>query len=248
MTEDTGAITGRVLTEDLGEVENARVALVADGELAAEATSQDDGSYSLNNVEPGEYRLQITAPCCREHVQGVEATAGEESRVDVQLVRFTAADLQEPYMEKRDWTGFISCSLRAGVGLALCSVVDPNEDFLHEWEIEEGAETVVGAMQWGSPGAGLGSEMVLTYEVAGAHNENPNYARTDGPSPQEFRVDAGERGDENDYENIEGTLEQQFRIFAGGTVNVVYQLEFTVYWHIYYFEAAPEGASAVPDG
>lgn len=247
VTEETGAIVGRVLTEDLDEVKGARIALVLDGELVAESQSTDNGQYTLGNLEPGQYRLQFNAPCCREHVQGVEVTAGEETRLDVQLVRFTQADLQTPYREERDWTGFISCSLRAGVGLALCSLVDPNEDFLHEWEIKEGAETVVGAMQWGSPGAGLGSEMVLTYEVAGAHNENPNYARTDGPSPQEFRVDAGNRGDNNDYQNIEGTQGQQFRIFAGGTLNVVYQLEFTVYWHIYYYEAAPEGATAVPD-
>lgn len=255
--EGLGSLTGTVVTTSLEPVENARVNLVADGELATEGSTDEEGQYSVNNIEPGEYRVQITAPCCREHAQGISIEEDETAEVNVQLEPFSSDDLQQPYVEQFEWTGFLACNLRAGAGANVCSLAgDPSgdDDFIHYWEIREGVQSVVTGMVWDSPGASLGDELVLIFEVSGRSNSDPTYDRGDGPSPLEIRADAGdviaeydEEIHEYDFENVEDSLELQYRVFAGGTLNVVYQQQFTVYWDVYYWEAAPEDASAVPD-
>lgn len=259
-----GTIEGTIVTVDLNPVEGARVHVVSDAELVAETTTSPDGTYTINNVEPGEYRLQVTAPCCREFAQGILVQEDEVLDVSVQLEVFTKDDLQEGYVEQFEWTGFIACSVRArsGVpqqpysGVSVCSIYDPtgDDDFLHTWEIREGVKTVVGGMTWRNPSVGLGDELSLIFEVAGRPNSPPNYAYADGTSPLEIRADAGavieeydEEIHEYDFENVDGSLELMYRVFAGGQVTVVYQQQFTVFWDVYYWEQAPEGASALPD-
>lgn len=255
--EGLGTLSGTIVTTSLDPVENARVNLVAETDLVAEGATDEDGRYTINNIEPGEYRVQVTAPCCREHAQGVSITEDERVEVNVQLEPFSSDDLQQPYVEQFDWTGFLACNVRASAGANVCSLAgDPSgdDDFIHYWDIREGVQSVVTGMVWDSPGASLGDELVLIFEVSGRSNSNPTYDRGDGTSPLEIRADAGdvianynEDIHQYDFENVEGSLELQYRVFAGGTVNIVYQQQFTVYWDVYYWEAAPEGATAVPD-
>lgn len=261
--EGLGSLTGTIVTISLDPVENARVNLVTDGELVAETQSDEEGHYTINNIEPGEYRLQVTAPCCREHAQGVSIEEDDSTDVSIQLELFSSDDLQQPYVEQFDWTGFLACNVRAAAGANVCALAgDPSgdDDFLHVWEIREGVESVVTGMVWDSPGASLGDELVLIFEVDGRPNSDPTYDRGDGLSPLEIRADAGdviadypEEDDDGhnihqyDFENVEDSLDVMYRVFAGGTVNIVYQQQFTVYWDVYYWEAAPEDASAVPD-
>lgn len=266
--EGLGSIRGTIVTINLEPIEEARVQLVKDSELVAEATTDAQGEYKINNIEPGDYRFQVTAPCCREYAQGVEVKEDELGSVSAQLDPFTEDDLQLGRVEKLEWTGFLACTLRwptGGVvpysGVNACGaaeIVAPgatDDDFLHVWEIQEGLKSVVGGMSWRAPGAALGDELALYMEVNGRPNQQPRYTYVEGQSPLEWRVDAGwvvenvENEDLHryDFNNIEGTEELMFRIFAGGDVNVVYQQQFTAYWDLYYWEAAPEGATSLPD-
>lgn len=274
--EGFGTVRGTVVTVNLEPVEDARVQIVKETDMIAEGTTGSDGSYRITDVEPGDYRLQITAPCCREHAQGISVVADETSDVSVQLEVFSSDDLQIAHSEKFDWTGFLACTVRfinpdgphhdhnvlgvpGGVsGVNVCSLAgDPSgdDDFLHPFEVREGVKSIVGGMVWDSPGASMGENLALLMEVNGNWNQPPRYVDADDSSPIEFRVDAGfveeEYDDEEiyqyDFDNIEGTQDLAYRIFAGGDVEVVYQQQFTVYWDVYYWEEAPEGATALPD-
>lgn len=261
-----GTITGKVLTVNLDAVANGRVQLVENGEGVAETTTDDEGRYTITNIEPGDYRIQASGTCCKEEVRAVSVVADEDVNLDLQLEVYSSDDLQEPREERYEWTGFLACNVRAALGANVCGIVElvadnaTDDDFLREWTIGPGLETVVGGMTWDSPGASLGDELVLLMEVAGRSNSAPQYTRQDGPSPVEFRVDSGhvednydEEDDEGhnlhqyDFKNVEEELELQYRVFAGGDVNVVYQQQFTIHWKLYYWEAAPEDASALPD-
>lgn len=263
--QETSTVAGTVLTVHFLPVEGARVMLVKGNDVLAQTTTDNQGKYRIENVEPGDYRLQVTSVCCRESVQAVTVTSGDAS-VDILLEPYTEDDLQVPRVESYEWTGFLACSVAAGIaGLNACTVVDmvgeeighenaTDDDFLIGWEIQRGLKSVVGAMDWQAPGAAVGDELFLLMEAYGRWNQHPRYVQAEGYSPIEFRVDAGyvkanmdPEFHEYDFDNVENSLGLAYRIFAGGLANVVYQQQFTVYWDLYYWEPAPPGASALPD-
>lgn len=251
--EGTGNIAGRVLTEDLDEVANANVALVADGELVAEARSQEDGGYEVRNVEPGQYRLQVTAPCCREFVQGVEVVEGETTRLDVQLARFTADDLRQPYVQEFEWNGFMACGYVAYVLAGdACDTFDDQSDRTHPFEIEPGIETLTAGLTWGSPGV-AGDRLQYGFardpcEGATCTTPTDYYGFNSGESPVLLRTDAGSENGGQSMAGIEEPIEVQMRVFPEFyNVNVFYQQEFTVFYQLHYHAPAPEDYNPLPD-
>lgn len=234
---DGATIKGRVMTVDLDPVLGARVALVSGADLIAESRSGEQGDYTLSGLDPGEYRIQVTAPCCREFVQGVNVQEDEELEVSFQLERFTQADLQTPFTITYDWTGFYTCGAGTPViTWSTCATVgDPNHDWSHGWDVGENLKSTVIAMDWSPVGGASGDKLMIIYECrdgcSGQHTsasgEPPLEARADGFPDDEWR--AG------------------YRVFPPFEFTVTYQQEFTVYWEEFYHRAAPEGYSALPD-
>lgn len=278
-----GTVRGTVITVNLEPVEGATVRLAEDSELLADSTTDADGDFMITDVEPGDYRLQVTSACCREAVRPVTVVADDIVSENIQLDIFSDDDLELPRVEPYEWTGFLACTLSfmnpdgphqgenvGGVplgvtGVNVCGLVEilaedaTGDDFLHTFEVKEGLRTIVGGMSWRAPGAALGDELSISMEVDGRPNLAPRFASAAGESPVEFRADAGyveetydeevEGHDIHQYEfnNIESPLELMYRIFASGDANFVYQQQVTVYWDLYYWEEAPEDATALPD-
>jgi hypothetical protein len=248
---ETGIVSGRILTIDLDEVVGARVQLVKDQELVKETETDATGAYEIRGVEPGQYRLQVSAPCCRENVRAIQVQAGETIQADLQLERFTQADLQQAYMEPFEWNGFLAC----GAGSPLLTTApcgaggaDPNDDFLHEWELHEGVVDVVVGMRWDSAGGVLGERLFIAAENRGcsATECDQSYAREEGASPVIFRLD--NPTGEFRFSNIEDEpREMQFRVFPAFEPDVYYQQPFTVHYHVFYHERAPEDYNPIPD-
>ncbi len=235
-------VHGTILTVDLDPVEGATVSLVKDSSLLADARTDAQGEYRIEGVEAGEYRVQITAACCREHVQGVSVAEGESLRVSVQLERFTERDLQTPHMKQFEWEGVLSCSFGVLGGVSYnCGGFSPNEDRAHDFEVSEGLKTIVVAMAWDSANTNVNDGMIVDLMRGNSRLEEGI-----GESPIEYRVDADGEGS-HDFEDIEGTWDLEWLVWAGGTANVIYEQTFTVYWREYYWEHAPEGATALPD-
>lgn len=251
--DGTGSVEGRVFTEDLNEVADARISLVADGELLEETRSAEDGRYEILNVEPGEYRIQITAPCCREHVQGIEVVEGETVKVEVQLTLFSSDDLQEPYVEPYEWSGFMACGyvLLVLAGDA-CSDVDDQSDRTLPFQIEPGLETVTAGLMWGSPGV-AGDRLQYGFardpcEGTTCTTPTDYYAYASGESPVLLRADAGDENGGQSFADIEETKDVQMRVFPEFyNVNVFYQQEFTIHYQLHYHQRAPEEYNPLPD-
>lgn len=253
--EGTGSLTGRVFTIDLDIVTGARASLVDDGELIAEARSDEEGRFQIDNVEPGTYRLQVTATCCREAARGVEIVEGETTNVDLQLERFSAADLATPYVEEFEWTGFLACGyvvlIRAGDA---CQDLDDQAERTHPFELEPGIKTVTASLIWDSPGI-TGEELQYgmarlpcTQGTAGAcSTPGDYYGYTVGTSPLELRIDEGDSTPS--FEGLEETTDVQLRVFPpfSSDLDVYYNVEFTVYYQLHYNQPAPENFIATPD-
>lgn len=249
-SDDTGSITGRVLTEDLTDVEGARIALVDEGELVAEATSRENGQYTLNDIEPGDYRLQFNAPCCREHVQGVNVQAGEVTNVDVQLVRFTAADLKEPWIDRDgEWTGFISCAAGIAVNAVNPCVLDPSNDNVHTFTVSPGIQELVAVMDWDPVGGASGESFRLRFEEAGCGGVGScTYGAAEGTPPIFMYADEEySQGGPKAWSNVEEDYDVYWRVFPSWDPGVAYQQEFTVLWHVFYHQDAPDDYDPRPD-
>lgn len=230
-------VQGQVMTVDLDAVLGARVAVVADGELVSEARTDDQGDYTITGLEAGEYRVQVTAPCCRESLQGIALQEDETLDLSFQLELFTEEDLQVPYSVPYDWTGFYSCGAGTpAITWSTCATIeDPNHDWSHGWDVDAGLESTVIAMDWNPVGGASGDQLMLIYECW--DECDGEHASASGEPPLEFRAD-GFPDDE---------WGAGYRVFPPFDVTVIYQQEFTVYWEEFYFREAPEGYSVLPD-
>lgn len=250
--QDTGVVRGRVLTVELKEVVNARVSIVADSDVVEEARSSENGNYEIRGVEPGSYRLRVATACCKEDVQAIQVEAGNTLEVDVQLEPYTDDDLKVPFVDELEWDGFISCGVGSPVlVISVCSLEeldDPNDDFLHRFDLNEGLKSVTVGMVWEASGGVLGQEMQIFMERDGCGlgcESGETYGGESGTSPLEFRVDSP--GGDLSFEEIDVNRTVQYRVFPSFDANVFYQQPFTVYYHMHYHKAAPEGYDPIPD-
>ncbi len=237
-SDDGASVEGRVMTINLEAIAGARVALFVDGEVVAEDETNDQGAYAITGLDAGEYRAEVSADCCREHVQSVMVREFATLEVSFQLEPFNEGDLQEPYSLKHDWTGLFTCG--AGTPIATwstCSTVgDPNHDWDHGWDVAQGLASSVVAMDWQPVGAASGDQLMIIYHCReGCSGE---HVRATGTPPLELRVDGGFPDD---------AWVGGFEVYPPLDFTVVYQQEFTVYWEEFYHQKAPDGHSALPD-
>lgn len=248
-TEVTGSVTGQVATNELELLQGVELGLT-DRTGNREATTTDKkGQFTFNGIEAGTYRLELTAVCCRVASKEVKVVAGEVTEANLQVQRLTADDLKTPFVREDEWNGFISCGVgAAATALAACALADdPNEDFLHGFEVVRGLTEFVAGMQWRPVGGVSSDQMNLLVERTGCSGCNERYADVEGPSPLIARVTDATISDEDaKFALIEDTATMRFRIFTGG-VGVVYQQPFTVYWYEFYYHTMPEGFQVVPD-
>lgn len=249
-SENLGVLEGQVIDVDLNQLEGAQVSLVQDESLVEETRSGEDGRYRIEQIEPGDYRVQFTAPCCREFVQQVAIAAGEAVEVSARLEPYTQAELGEPYIDTSgEWTGFLACGFGAGETVNPCAV-DPSSDNVHGWVVEEGVEGVAITVDWDPAGGVLGTGLEVLIENDGCYRVecSHRYEVLDGPPPLQTVINSADIDEEDwRWDQVEGKRDLQFRVFPSSEPNVVYQQEFTVYWDVFYFQEAPADHDPSPD-
>lgn len=255
-TDETGAIQGTLVTTNLEPAAKALVGLVQGGTVVQETQADDAGRFVLNGIEPGTYRVQVSAVCCKPAVRDVTVTAGEVTPMNLQLDLLSSDDLATPYSEWQQWNGMISCAV---AGVALCGIQgdfvpelqDPNDRFMTEFELNRGVKSFLVGIQWDATGGTAGKTMNLLVENddCGATACSYRYADLTGESPLVVRIDNDDITDEEwKWDTIEDNRTLQFRVFPGELTDVMYQQAFTVYYEPYYWAEAPEDASVLPDG
>lgn len=268
-TDDTGAIEGKVFDDDLEKVVGASVALVQGPDLAATAETDDTGRYVLNGIAPGNYRLQVSAICCKNVLRNVDVTAGSVQTIDLSLEKLSNDDLKLPYESSDEWAGFYSCGVSVrgpdhgiegaprGLFAAACSLADetpledPNQDFLKEFNVSRGLKTLYVAMDWQPVGGVSGEKFLIEIgnEDCVFNSCSYEYAVPAGPPPLIVRIDNDDiTEDEWKWDAIEDQRTLQYRVFpTTDDAGVVYQQPFTVYTHQFYWEEAPESFNPLPD-
>ncbi len=243
VTDNTGSVKGQIITVDLIPVVGETVGLLAAGNAtpAALTTTDTQGRFTFNGVEPGRYRVHVTALCCVSATKDLDVVAGTVSEAYFQLELLVNV---VPYVESNEWKGFISCSLATPVILVALCFVDPNDTFSSSFEVAEGLQSYVVGMTW--QGQSLtGKQLALLVEGQGY-----TYARMCGEPPIFANVndDTIENKDAKFAAITEEGRTIGYRVFACDTAGLIYQQPFAVYWDEYYNQRAPEGANPIPDG
>lgn len=92
----TGAITGRVTTEDIVPIVGAQVGrLQANGKVLEETTTDAQGRFAFHLVPPGTYKVQAVAPGYAADTKDVTVTSGTTT-ADV-LFRLVQVSSNAPY-------------------------------------------------------------------------------------------------------------------------------------------------------
>jgi hypothetical protein len=260
VTETHGSIKGHIVTVALDDVQGGSVGLVdAAGDMVATTQTDKTGRFVINEVEPGTYRLQVSAACCRLAATSVDVKANQVAEVNLQLEVLTSDDLQLPSHVENEWHGFISCGVSTpAVRAAVCSIPgalddslgDPNEDFLLEFQVKRGLKSLVVGMVWDSVGGVSAPEFSLSVDDPQCHIDDCSYqyASKDEGSPIVIRVDNSDIGpDEWKWDAITDERTIRMRVFAGGMASLVYQQPFSIYYHEFYWAEAPQDFNPIPD-
>lgn len=236
-TEDTGSLTGSVFDENLNPLDDATVMLVATDAAEGDArvfngSTDGQGSYSVKQVPPGPYRAQVSSFCCHEAVEQVEIVAAEAIPMDFMLALKSQAERQDPWVDgAHDWTGLFECVVGT---INVCQ----ENDRRHGEVVEPGAKTITVALDW-EPNAVLGAQE-LNLRVVNGGNDRVMVEGTGGPGMQ--LVATGELLE--DLESETWTI--VFDVQAAGT-DVLWSQQFTIWWSVHYWDAAPSGYSTLPD-
>lgn len=106
-SEDTGAVSGLVTTDDFLPIQGALVAILgADADL--ETTTSDSGAFVLSNVPPGTHTLAVQKLGFESAAQSVQVAAGEEVEVEIQL---NSVAVEEPWIESLPHTGYMETGI-----------------------------------------------------------------------------------------------------------------------------------------
>lgn len=240
-TAETGGIEGIIVDDEQVPVDGANVTLSKEsGEAAGQATSAG-GEYSLSKIEPGSYRVNITAFGFKTASTKVVVFAGEISKVATILQRIIIAKAFPETVHKK---GFINCSISTpanGGGFYSYNFCrnQPNEQSQFSVPIDpkRNATEVILEAVWlpGASGLGQRLQMWLCSDKDDATNymnciqfvgPNPYAVRSEGASPlvmrrQDlpfktvplFEVDVGDGHFEGTSARPPATVQQNFDLY-----------------------------------
>lgn len=216
-TEETGAIDGLVLSDDLIPIKGAIVALASD--LSDTRTTTADGRFSFGNLEPGEDSVLVSKIGYKDAQQRVQITAGQVITVEFRLPAQAAEGV--PYrvtfgpVPGRFFCGF---SVEGGVS-GPCKIVaftDPDHPVETTWsDVSNGEENIfpfptaisgnkslpdsdrlsslLVEVTW-EPVSASASILQMTVEdlpESGRNLSEPMYARSEGGDPLRLLVEPG---------------------------------------------------------
>lgn len=252
LPEDQVQVRGDVRdAASLDPVNGAQVTLVQNGEGLASAQTDEEGSYELGGIEPGQYQLQVTSITHRSDARGVVVEEGESAEESFLLEAFPTAS---PHSERLDWTGFMTLGSHdtvTGIRMSCCTD-DPNAETSYDFPVTtENLRTIVVEAYWDNDNAGLHGYLWKNPNCDPGCNPDQEYAGggDNGFGNLSFRADH-ETGAWPGFDYDQEEEELSIYLFperGEEPATVMYQQQWTVYIEMFYVKPAPEGHIVRPD-
>lgn len=189
-SEDTGGIQGVVTNPAIEAIAEATVTI---DELRESTETAADGSFAFSDVTPGTYTLVFEADGFLSTEQEVNVPTGDVTSMDVIL---TEEPSQTPYMQQREFHGFVECSVATPViAAAVCAIPNSfggnttNDRFMFTFAIEPNAWQMVAEVEWDASNP-LGERNSMNVEPEGLSNDGKTeFGGAVGESPLIVRSD-----------------------------------------------------------
>jgi hypothetical protein len=282
-TETTGIIRGVVVDARIVPLPGAVVTIAT---IARNATSNEDGGFGFDGLEPGTYFLNVAKAGFKDVQQSVDVVAGKDDPPIVRVLLEVDQTYVSPYYEAYTLDGFIQCGMTTSVvayaacsqpngcnpGFGVCATNDTyTQDHFNQFiavanvptwiqhEVVWDATQSTGNMlnlamrtgtidQWndGGYGADIGGDIIGTSPLVGIINTTYIQQLADRDDPIEIGVNGTGLAPAVFTGGMEGTqvcfpdtpATNPICSFAtGAAVNQ----KFTMYTHIFYGYAPPEG-------
>ena len=264
-TATTGVLLGVVVDETIRPIGDATVTLTLPGGGLKNQTTDDEGRFAYDGLEPGTYFIAVTHLLHHGAQTSAEVVAGDSDPpiVRVQLTRLFD---QEPFSEVLQFEGFIQCGYVLVILSSLCvndytTLVVPGGVYPQARETldNRGYRTAVGPgwqsmvydLVWEPTAQATGDEMFLLVSFFN-RTASDAYANVGGTSPVLLRIDVGVVGEgsqgigDDEGEIIPPEGHPDLYAFAGVEGDLVaagFNQKFQVFQHNFYYGAPPEGWS-----
>jgi hypothetical protein len=265
VTSTTGAIRGVVVNEAIVPLEGALVQ-IANG---ANKTTDKDGAFVFNGLEPGDYFLSASLDTYNTIQQAVTVTAGDEEP-PITKIMLLADPVSRPYAQLLQWDGYLTCGLMWSsstlreapyplyiggyLGFNACGLYD--DRFISDFAVGSTipafvqAEAVWEGTQPLSNDLSLGYYRGGTTDWKGIYGESPLVLTANNT---ELNEEYDERGDDVDDGVAHNLTNLPMRVFPGmqdepASMVVTTNQAFTVYQTQFYGFVPREGWLFVVEG
>jgi hypothetical protein len=189
-TSTTGVLRGVVVDEAIKPLLGVAVG-VRSGTTNRSATTNADGLFGLDGLEPGEYFITATRENFTTTQAGPVAVVAGESEPDAVRITMTALASTQPYADKLVYEAFVACSVTSpSVSFAACGTFDilgeigqpnpTNNRFLVNYKAAQPPSWIQSEAIWDSTQP-LGGELGLSITALGPPQVTAN--STSGTSP-----------------------------------------------------------------
>jgi hypothetical protein len=253
-SEETGSVTGQVFDEDLNPVKGANVWVIdAQRNLVGEDVTRNDGRYTVNDIPPGKYRVQVSAICCKQEIRDIAILANEVlSDQNFMLVIVPDMLIMDPFVEGPiPDSGIIGCSHGITLLWVHCGATDPNHKDEFSFDIAPGLRTLTVGVDWKvQPSSYYGANpgmLNIRIELLAPGTGLMVLHDKDVEGPFELRLDESSMEGEITFEDLD-EIDTAVKIMVRAPdLTVVYQQKFDVYYSMHYWHEAPPGYSVIPD-
>lgn len=237
VTDTTGAIRGVVVNEAIVPIAAVLVTL----NTGVEATTDEQGAFVFNGLEPGTYFLSAAKAGYGSAQTSADVKAGDKSP-PVTKITLVAQASEAPFTSVQVWEGFVQCAfmVAGSAGAQACGELDGR--FIHYFSMDAGIPDYAQAeMVWQSTQA-LGNDLDLEFYDGGTWY----HKFTGGVSPLMLNA----TGEEIEDWWTANATELPMRVFPGSSApaSVTTNQQFTVYMTMFYNFVPRQGWSFLVDG
>ncbi|MBI2078155.1 MAG: carboxypeptidase regulatory-like domain-containing protein [Euryarchaeota archaeon] len=270
----SGAVAGTVTDEEAQPVVGADVGIAGDTHQQSGVTD-DLGKFTLSNVPPGKYQLFAQRLGFESAARVIDVREGEITDIRFVLVAIEIREgvhdiwMKQGYFEC-SWTGVGGTGpcFFPYVGQSSTVPVDPwtNNKRQFDYLVGEGVYTVTNELDWRQASYGT-SEKLQVFLSYTTRTTSHRYCNGQGAPPVLLRW---ERGDEKDKEgtcetgtsslpssepktipfkgqNITSRVNVGSGSLPGTSAAISFQQAFEIHFGVFYWQAAPEGFTALAD-